>query len=63
MVMEEQVCRDHKERTERLEDTIFGNGRQGLISDVAQVKVTLKIILSINLLMLGAIAKMLFFGG
>jgi len=57
-----QLCVDHKKRTEKIEDAIFGNGRAGLISDVAQVKVTNKIILTLNIVMLGAVIKLLFFG-
>lgn len=54
-------CKEHKERTERLENTIFGNGRAGLIADMAQVKTTNKIILSLNIIMLSAIIKLIFF--
>ena len=56
-----EFCESHKEKTDKLWTTLFGNGRQGLISDVVSIKVTNKIILSINLLMLGAIIKIIFF--
>ena len=63
-------CIAHMEKTERLERIIEGNGQPGLIANVQsviikveQLKNTNKIIMTLQMLILGAIVKIIFFGG
>ena len=58
-----EACIAHQEKTEDLKKAVFGNGRPGLTYDMAQIKVTNKIILTLQTLMLCAIIKIVFFGG
>jgi len=53
---------DQREIVERNRQAIEGNGKPGLKSDMAVVKFKSNIIISLNLLILSAIVKLLFFG-
>ena len=55
-------CKAHKEKTEELRKVVFGNGRLGIAYDMVQVKFVVKVILGIQLLTLGAVAKAIFGG-
>lgn len=58
------ACTEHKTRTADLEKIVFkGNGTPSLVSSVATINVTNKIILGLQTLTIAAIIKMLFFGG
>ena len=58
------MCPDCEQKAivERNRVAIEGNGKPGLKSDMAVLKMQSKIIMSINFLTLGAIVKILFFG-
>ena len=55
-------CEAHIEKTNELRKTIYGNGKPGLAYDMIQVKITNKIILALQLLMFGALAKIIVVG-
>ena len=56
-------CVAHKEKTEELRKTVFGNGTAGLKYELIAVKIKTNIILGLQTVILGTLIKIVFFGG
>ena len=55
-------CKAHMDRTVNLEKKVFGNGQPGIAYEIISIKTTMKIILTLQVLQLGAFITYFFKG-